>query len=567
MNKTLLLIICDFLLLNLIHFTAWDNIDEDSSVPAAGGVETLGSGMGDPSQDLELVKLMLDQSKQEQVATQQKLVETERTLGGVEEELGGVEEKLGSVEEKLGNKERALGNAEKMNLAILSEYEQFKEAAQKEATENTEENQKLVEKVAELNGEIGDLNIKVGDLGLDLKTSSQKVSDLTGKVSDLTGDLKAAQALANREKQAAIAAKKEAGMARTEATAAKAVAAKANVQIAQANTRAAAAENQAQAQIKQANTSAKERVQAAETRAKEAQVKTEVATKAKAGAEQKLAVAAKENTSLKEVVINERTDKQIAQKAHEEALRQLGDKPINANMMATLYAQNHVDFATRATRTFSKPNLTTKTVLIEVMEYDPNTRKNLPYVHAITHVKETPLRIAANAIGWKETHGHLSKERGKVHNLHHVRFLKSDPRIIVAPVGPPNSAQVTALGVKPYKLAKKPFKFPKAFIMKKDGRKFGEVIFQMDPKNRDYVKLDKSFIRSMMGEFSPTQGDLVFSQTGELLGIMANSRYCHIIQKVTPAAAVMFGKNDSDGMAATLAQMNRLIASKPYELR
>lgn len=553
MNKTLLLIICDFLLLNLIHFTAWDNIDQDSSVPAAGGAETLGSGMGDPSQDLELVKLMLDQSEQEQAATQLKLVETENTLGGVEEELGG-------VEEKLGNKERALGNAEKMNLAILSEYEQFKDAAQKEAKENTEENQALVKKVTELNANIDGLNFT-------LNTTSNKLTNAEITANDLDKKLAAAVALADREKQAAMAAKKEAGMARTEATAAKSVAAKANVQIAKANTRAAAAENQAQAQIKQANTSAKERVQAAETRAKEAQVKTEVASKAKAGAEQKLAVAAKENTSLKEVVVNERTDKQIAQKAHEEALRQLGDKPINANMMATLYAQNHVDFATRATRTFSKPNLTTKTVLIEVMEYDPNTRKNLPYVHAITHVKETPLRIAANAIGWKETHGHLSKERGKVHNLHHVRFLKSDPRIIVAPVGPPNSAQVTALGVKPYKLAKKPFKFPKAFIMKKDGRKFGEVIFQMDPKNRDYVKLDKSFIRSMMGEFSPTQGDLVFSQTGELLGIMANSRYCHIIQKVTPAAAVMFGKNDSDGMAATLAQMNRLIASKPYELR
>jgi hypothetical protein len=553
MNKTLLLIICDFLLLNLIHFTAWDNIDQDSSIPAAGGAETMGSGMGDPSQDLELVKLMLDQSEQEQSVTQQRLVETEETLGGVEEELGG-------VEEELGNKERALGNAEKMNLAILSEYEQFKDAAQKEAKENTEENQALVKKVTELNANIDGLNFT-------LNTTSNKLTNAEITANDLDKKLAAAVALADREKQAAMAAKKEAGMARTEATAAKSVAAKANVQIAKANTRAAAAENQAQAQIKQANTSAKERVQAAETRAKEAQVKTEVASKAKAGAEQKLAVSAKENTSLKEIVVNERTDKQIAQKAHEEALRQLGDKPINANMMATLYAQNHVDFATRATRTFSKPNLTTKTVLIEVMEYDPNTRKYLPYVHAITHVKETPLRIAANAIGWKETHGHLSKERGKVHNLHHVRFLKSDPRIIVAPVGPPNSAQVTALGVKPYKLAKKPFKFPKAFIMKKDGRKFGEVIFQMDPKNRDYVKLDKSFIRSMMGEFSPTQGDLVFSQTGELLGLMANSRYCHIIQKVTPAAAVMFGKNDSDGMSSTLAQMHRLIASKPLELR
>ncbi len=549
MNKTLLLIICDFLLLNLIHFTAWDSVNKDHSVAGAGGAKTLGSGMGDPSQDLELVKLLLDQSEQEKTVTEQKLGKTEETLGSVKEKLGNTEEKLGNVEEKLGDKDKALGNAEKMNLAILSEYEQFKKDAETQAKENTEENQKLVERVTKLSGEIGDLNLQ-------LNNSDQNATNLNRLLDNARADAKDARADAKDARTDAKDARTDAKDARTQADAAMAVSAKANILIAKANSRAIAAQE-----------TAKERVQAAEGRAKEAQVKTDAATKAKAGVEQKLAVAAKENTSLRETVVNERADKEIAQKAHEEALRQLGDKPINANMMAALYSQNHVDFATRATRTFSKPNLTTKTVLIEVMEYDPNTRKNLPYVHAITHVKETPLRIAANAIGWKDTHGHLSKERGATQNLHHVRFLKSDPRIIIAPIGPPNSAQVKALGVKPYKLAKKPFKFPKAFIMKKNGRKFGEVIFQMDPKNRDYVKLDKGFIRSIMGEFNPTQGDLVFSQTGELLGIMANSRYCHIIGKVTPAAAIMFGKNDSEKMAATLAKMHQLIASKPLELR
>jgi len=549
MNKTLLLIICDFLLLNLIHFTAWDNVDKDHSVAGAGGAKTLGSGMGDPSQDLDLVKLMLTQSEQKQTATEQKLAETKETLGAAEERLGKTEEEL----DKTG---KELGNVEKMSQAILSEFEQFKETAKNEAQQNTEENQKLADKVAELNTKVGNLTAEVGDLNVELKNSDKKVTDLTGLLDKAQSAANDANKRADDARADAKAAQNKATLAQNEANAAKAVAAKANIQIAQANTRAAAAQE-----------SANERVQAAEVRAQEAQVKTDAANVAKAGTEQKLAVAAKENTSLRETVVNERADKIIAQKAHEEALRQLGDKPINANMMATLYAQNHVDFATRATRTFSKPNLTTKTVLIEVMEYDPNTRKNLAYVHAITHVKETPLRIAANAIGWKDTYGQLSKERGAAQNLHHVRFLKSDPRIIIAPIGPPNSAQVKALGVKPYKLAKKPFKFPKAFIMKKDGRKFGEVIFQMDPKNRDYVKLDKSFIRSIMGEFNPTQGDLVFSQTGELLGIMANSRYCHIIGKVTPAAAIMFGKNDSDKMAGTLAKMHQLIAAKSSELR
>ena len=59
MNKTLLLIICDFLLLNLIHFTAWDTLDESVEQKAAtGGVTEEASaraGMGDISRDLEFI--------------------------------------------------------------------------------------------------------------------------------------------------------------------------------------------------------------------------------------------------------------------------------------------------------------------------------------------------------------------------------------------------------------------------------------------------------------------------------------------------------------------------------
>ena len=544
MNKTLLLIICDFLLLNLIHFTAWDNLDQDSNVPAAGGAETLGSGMGDPSQDLELVKLMLDQSEQEQAATEQKLDETAETLDSVEEKLGETEETLGSVEEKLGNKEKALGNAEKMNLAILSEYEQFKDVATKEAKENTEQNQKLVDKIAQL-------NTNIDGLKFNLNTTTTNLTSARNTVKDLDKKLAAAQALAKERGIVAQAAKKEAGEARIEATAAKGVAAKANAQVAKATAEAVAA---------------KERVQSAEDRAQTAQNKV-------VNIERALATAKTQSQELTKAVANEQQDKQVAQEAarqlREEVIKKIPDQPINANMMATLYDQNHVDLIT-ATRTFGSRKLSTKTVLIEVMEYDEKGRKKAPYVHAITHAKDTHFRVAGNVFGKKETYGTLSKDSSNPQSLHHVRFLESDPRIIIAPIGPLDSPQVkdlVKLGIKPYKLAAKPFKFPKAFLIKKDGRKFGEVIFQMDPKNRDYVKLEKGFIRALMGEFQPSQGDLVFSQTGELLGMMANSKYCHIIQEVTPAAAVMFGINDSQKMANTLAKMHRLVALKPYELR
>ena len=167
---------------------------------------------------------------------------------------------------------------------------------------------------------------------------------------------------------------------------------------------------------------------------------------------------------------------------------------------------------------------------------------------------------------FREGRGTLKPRNGKTQALHHLRFLKADPRLIVLPVGPPDSPQVKALGVKPYKLAAKPFKFPKAFIMSKNGRKFGAVEFKIDPKNRSYVKVDRIFF-NFGGKFNPVQGDLVFSQTGELLGIMANNKYCLVIQNAKPAGAITFGKNDSSKVAQVLGTMQKLIAAKPFALQ
>ena len=542
MNKTLLLIICDFLLLNLIHFTAWDNLDKDNSVAGAGGAETLGSGMGDPSEDLELVKFQLEQSKRERTATEEKLDKTQVALTQSEQKNTEKEEELGNVKEKLGDKETALGNAEKMNLAILSEYEQFKEKAQVEAQQSNEENQKLIDKNKKLNEDLEKVTILANE------------RKITAEIAQKNAD----QAISDRKKaqEEASAARKDATAARNEANAAKEVAATANASAARAN----AVAIEAKARIK----SADDRAQAAQTKVVEV--------------EKDLATAQTTAKELSKTVESERQAKTIAQNAskqlRDEILKEVKDKPLLANEMAIRYDINHVKFNTQGKRTLSSPNYSTKTILIEAPTYDYDQKKTVPYVHAITHVDQTSLRIKDGALGWKETSGQLSKTNNKTHRLNHVRFLRSDPRIIIAPIGPPGSVPVKALGVEPFKLPdhkKNPraaFKYPKAFLMKKDGQNFGEVVFQRDLKNPDYVKMDKSFIRStFMGEFNPTRGDLVFSQTGELLGIMANSQYCHLIKSVDPVGAVVFGKNDYSKVAKTLRDMHKLVAAKPSELR
>ena len=237
------------------------------------------------------------------------------------------------------------------------------------------------------------------------------------------------------------------------------------------------------------------------------------------------------------------------------------DQPINANMMAMLFLKNKVQLNIRAQRALANKNMTTPTVLIQVRE--PNEGV---YVHAITHVNDTPYRLLKNAIGFRGSSGSLTAKEGKPRPLHHVRFLDDDPRLIIFPVGPVGSPQVKALGVEPYRLAKNPRKFPKAFIMSKNGRKFGEMDFKIDPQHPGYVKVDRIFF-NFGGKFNPAQGDLVFSQTGDLLGIMVNNKYCLVIQNATPVDAIMFGKNDSSKVTQVLGNMQKLIAAKPYVLQ
>ena len=102
--------------------------------------------------------------------------------------------------------------------------------------------------------------------------------------------------------------------------------------------------------------------------------------------------------------------------------------------------------------------------------------------------------------------------------------------------------------------------------MSKTGRKYGTVEFKIDPKARGYVKVDRIFF-NFSGKFNPAKGDLVFSQTGELLGIMVNNKYCLVIENATPAGAIMFGKNDSSQVAQLLNNMQKLIASKSFTLQ
>ncbi|HKB89547.1 MAG TPA: hypothetical protein VKC60_03400, partial [Opitutaceae bacterium] len=54
------------------------------------------------------------------------------------------------------------------------------------------------------------------------------------------------------------------------------------------------------------------------------------------------------------------------------------------------------------------------------------------------------------------------------------------------------------------------------------------------------------FFKRLFGNFSPSAGDLVFSKTGELLGIMVNRDYCAVINNFLATKVIPTGDNIAD---------------------
>ena len=82
------------------------------------------------------------------------------------------------------------------------------------------------------------------------------------------------------------------------------------------------------------------------------------------------------------------------------------------------------------------------------------------------------------------------------------------------------------------------------------------------------MKLDRNFLKGLIGKFNPSRGDLVFSKTGEILGVMANGTYCLMLRDFSFEATVQFGDNiRAQHTGATLSALYSHLLTMPFKLQ
>ncbi|HEY4988312.1 MAG TPA: hypothetical protein VII09_00820 [Opitutaceae bacterium] len=251
---------------------------------------------------------------------------------------------------------------------------------------------------------------------------------------------------------------------------------------------------------------------------------------------------------------------QLAQNSGELTKEIRDNRPISANVLFNDFLANRVDTSFSATKKGLFGNSNSDKDAKTVFTTDGKQ------VYALLEVEDTPFSLREIGSDWEKVSVNFSRPPEYKSTGSTIEFLQADPRVVVIPV---DAQQVAALGVKVYPLAVDPLKFPEALLISGGGKGYGELGFKLDAAHPGYVRLDNRLFKRLFGDFATSRGDLVFSKTGELLGIMVNSDFCVLLGDFTAAASIPTGDLKGQGLhtGGTLDGLSSRVMAMPIELQ
>jgi hypothetical protein len=462
MNKTLLLIMCDFMLLNLLALTRWEKAE-----PAHTQLETAAprSAAQAPSINADMVELMRISLEDEKATRESLAGQLAATSGSLAER----EKNLAALQTQKGQIERTLAATQ----TSVKELEQRYTATSQEASMSREQ-------LAKLQREL--------------------------------------------EEQKAEAERQRAELARAE----------------------------------RQNAEARQRIENLNVAVKVAEREKLLITQNLTEAKQQVEVERAERVKVQEqTTVLAQGVGQLAEKSGELSQEIRTNRPVNPNLIFSDFQANRV--ATRLTA--RKPGLFSPTVKEKEAQTVLVSDGNRTY--ALMHLSDTPFTLLETPADYDRVTGSLT--RGAFNApVGELQFLRLDPRIIVVPV---DDSLAALMGAKIYQLAKEPFKFPEAVLVRADDGRYGETPLRIDPTSNSYVRLDNRIVTRLFGEISPKRGDLVFSKSGELIGMMVNSEYCAVLGDFSSLHTLSAGESIGPGTRGLLADLQARVQRLPAKLQ
>lgn len=274
-----------------------------------------------------------------------------------------------------------------------------------------------------------------------------------------------------------------------------------------------------------------------------------------AGVGEKISNVSQDVTSVKaEVKESAEVQKENFRKLNERQTR-------SVNEIFTRYEQNKVTLELSYTHKtgIMQKNTDDSFLMDTILMVDGN------FVYALIHAKDSPFRVDHTPRKLVSVRGQITAPKLKSPiPVKEIAFM-DDPRIMIVPLYAKPDELAKSSGLELFRAPSNPFLFDDAVVVDvKDGR-FGQTKCLRDEKDGRYIQVDEKHFAFLTGEFNPGKGDLVFSQKAELLGIMVNGDYAFHIKnlggRIHGGSRTLLGASfDPATTNSLLKEMNRKLS-------
>ena len=108
--------------------------------------------------------------------------------------------------------------------------------------------------------------------------------------------------------------------------------------------------------------------------------------------------------------------------------------------------------------------------------------------------------------------------------------------------------------IEPLTPSKNPFGFSDCIVINSREPYYGQAPFRADFEKPKYAKLDVGLFQSIFGTFAPETGDIVISRGGEFLGYMASSDLAAMPTEIKATATLPLGLNYNPAQASAFVK-------------
>jgi len=542
MNRSILIVICDFLLVSLLAFSTVDiNKTTSEGVPPQVKVN-IATNQADNRQDLAAVmRLALEQEHKGRELLVGELARTRETVGQQQSLLSERDKQVQTFRQELLQKDQQATQLEQQQKNLRQELQQKEQ--QTAQLEQQEKN--LRQELQQKEQQTTQLEQQQKNLRQELQQKDQQTAQLEQQRTGLQQQFAAAQTNVQALSQQLQSSSTEALLSKEKLAAMQA-------ELRKQAEQAAALQQQLGhlAQSNQVVLTDKQRL-AGQLQVSEAEKR--LITEQVSQMKEEVKVEREEKAKLADGV------KALASRSDQLAQEIQQNRSQAPNTIFSQFVSNRVQATFWGVRpgflgTESNKRTETQTVLATD---GTNTV-------ALCHVQDTPLSFSFPGTDWQGLTGVLGRNTVSV-PIKSLSFYQLDPRLVFLPL---TAAEARELGGMAYRTSSDPYKFQDAVLVGAQEGYYGECSFQIDLSTPLYVKMDRNSLKGLFGKFNPSRGDLVFSRTGELLGVMANNTYCMMIKNFNPTATFQFAQNVRDQQTGeTLARLYSLIAGLPTKLQ